>query len=886
MNVMESCKTAATAVHSAGGLVKALGHALANNVELIRVGEAIPVIAPAFTLLASVALIIHRYRAEKGAVADVLGAAERLSNLAVKALGTCVRADPQGSASKTVEGVLMAVELAMVDVQRYLHPGSKLRKYLPSRAKGPSQVAARLQTMWEELAAIVDVETHAAVEDARAVGLDNNAMLSEMVTGVPRPDRWAPARPYLSTTVNTDAKLYKNEEAVSALAEYFGDDHGFSVAVLSGEGGVGKSEAALCYIREQESLYKGGVVVLNAENSSVAKTSFLFMSGLPKSVDDCVTLKQYMDVNSRDHGRMLLVLDNADALGGASHWLSRWLPHTVDRVDVLLTTRLSRQHKGLRAFLRALPTKRPAKVVDVPLLPHAAATTALRRFIGDDHFHNLAADDLERERVAIEYLTGPRGLGGLLLALVLAGRSIATWPGMTAVKYLERFQEDPEHTPLGLLEEEADVSVLSEEPRSSIRASVRLSLASLQQQSPGALLVLQILSIFPPDGIPLNGVDVAVEVLSELSRAELQRLCAAFPSDAPVLASCCDNLSPLGTLQMLKGMSLLREGVDGVDGVLTMHRLTRAVVHRTTLIDCAHDALWARWYVVACSVVRKGAVREATGLLGGGDGNNRAGRQSRCHPAEVCWGLVACQLPPLASLLRPADLMGKNMAAAEDAHAAATLAARDAYRVGVERQDVGACCVFFTFCLPRPGREPTPEEDVDATRKKIANLGPDASNMLVSVMTKLSENGDSAATFELGTWLENGIIVRRDVDKAASHYQRAAQANHVHAALYLGRCLENGVGVPVDKEAAVRRFRVAATEGCMSAMFELARCLEAGIGVTADVDQAAQLYQAAAMRGHPCSVAKWALCLEQGIGVAVDLQEAARLKREAASMGH
>eukprot|EP00170_Pyropia_yezoensis_P005573 contig_22629_g5589 len=511
-----ACTFAAGAVGAAGGVVKAFGHAMANHAELIRIGEAIPVAGPAFALLASIARQMHRYRGEAGAVAGVVESTAELISLAGTSLGLAVRDGRGGSTAMALEDVLMGVERAAVDIQCFCHSTSQRRKVLFSGAAGPKAIAERLESLRTRLISSCTVHTQQMVS------------LKSECAGATAPTPWEPPWPFVKGATHADAKMYKNSEVVAALANFFESAQGFSVGVLSGQAGVGKSEAAKCYMREQKGRFSGGVVLVNADDPSVAVKSLQFMSGLPpESVVGSTALKEYLRRNTVTHGRMLLVLDNADALGGADHWLSAWLPVRCDRVDVLLTTRLSETDAGLRAFREALPGV--CKVVAVHVLPPEAASRALRRFIGDDHFRRLAADRQEHERLAIDYLAGPRGMDGLLLALALAGRTISTCAGMDAATYAKSFKSEI----MALLDEEGDVSVPAESPRANVRASVNLSLCSLHQQSPVALVVLQLLCIFPPDGIPPNIHEVAAEVLSELPKAELRSLCSGFPSPPP-----------------------------------------------------------------------------------------------------------------------------------------------------------------------------------------------------------------------------------------------------------------------------------------------------------------------------------------------------------------
>lgn len=80
---------------------------------------------------------------------------------------------------------------------------------------------------------------------------------------------------------------------------------------------------------------------------------------------------------------------------------------------------------------------------------------------------------------------------------------------------------------------------------------------------------------------------------------------------------------------------------------------------------------------------------------------------------------------------------------------------------------------------------------------------------------------DTDAMVNLGTMYVKGFGVGKDIHKAFSLFERAAEQNHEVASFYLGGMYENGIGVTADKELSIRHYTVAADANMATAQLKL-----------------------------------------------------------------
>jgi len=92
--------------------------------------------------------------------------------------------------------------------------------------------------------------------------------------------------------------------------------------------------------------------------------------------------------------------------------------------------------------------------------------------------------------------------------------------------------------------------------------------------------------------------------------------------------------------------------------------------------------------------------------------------------------------------------------------------------------------------------------------------------------TKLAEQGDAKAQFNLGLMYYKGEGVRQDKFEAARFFRKAAEQGNAEAQANLGILYYNGDGVQQDKAEAARWLRKAAEQGdaeAQSTLRQLAR---------------------------------------------------------------
>lgn len=83
------------------------------------------------------------------------------------------------------------------------------------------------------------------------------------------------------------------------------------------------------------------------------------------------------------------------------------------------------------------------------------------------------------------------------------------------------------------------------------------------------------------------------------------------------------------------------------------------------------------------------------------------------------------------------------------------------------------------------------------------------------------------AMVNLGTMYVKGFGVAKDIHKAFSLFNRAADQEHEVASFYLGGMYENGIGVSADKEQSIRHYTVAAEANMPTAQLKLGILLRA-----------------------------------------------------------
>lgn len=115
-----------------------------------------------------------------------------------------------------------------------------------------------------------------------------------------------------------------------------------------------------------------------------------------------------------------------------------------------------------------------------------------------------------------------------------------------------------------------------------------------------------------------------------------------------------------------------------------------------------------------------------------------------------------------------------------------------------------------------------------------------------------AEAGDPQAQYYMGTLVDAGAGVRRDLGTAAAWYERAAAQGHAGAQFALGMLYYNGAGdgsVPRDPERAIRWLAAAGQQGSAYARYLVGRMFREGRGVEKDLEAAEAWCRAAAQQG-------------------------------------
>ncbi|KAH3760950.1 calmodulin-dependent protein kinase [Pelomyxa schiedti] len=129
--------------------------------------------------------------------------------------------------------------------------------------------------------------------------------------------------------------------------------------------------------------------------------------------------------------------------------------------------------------------------------------------------------------------------------------------------------------------------------------------------------------------------------------------------------------------------------------------------------------------------------------------------------------------------------------------------------------------------------------------------------------------------------------VDKDINKAVTLYQRAADAGDATATWRLGWCFYCGLGVDKDIHKAATLWQRAADAGDVKGMSNLAVCYYYGYGVEKYIHEALRLWQRAADSGSTQAMFNLALYYQKGgDGPAKDIREAMRMWLRAANLGH
>jgi TPR repeat protein len=144
----------------------------------------------------------------------------------------------------------------------------------------------------------------------------------------------------------------------------------------------------------------------------------------------------------------------------------------------------------------------------------------------------------------------------------------------------------------------------------------------------------------------------------------------------------------------------------------------------------------------------------------------------------------------------------------------------------------------------------------------LAEYRADRLDRAVEIAKPLAEKGDAKAQFVLGEVYRDGRGIGRDLEQAASWYEKAARQGHTGAMVRLAEAYRAGAGVKADDKMAVAWCQKAADAGDVGGLGLLGVSYLQGRGVEKDVKRArALLEKGASLKSGFCFF--WLATLEQ-----------------------
>jgi len=136
--------------------------------------------------------------------------------------------------------------------------------------------------------------------------------------------------------------------------------------------------------------------------------------------------------------------------------------------------------------------------------------------------------------------------------------------------------------------------------------------------------------------------------------------------------------------------------------------------------------------------------------------------------------------------------------------------------------------------------------------------------------------------YSLGIAARGNTYVKKNYQKAAKWYKKAAKRGYVFAQYNLGVCYAIGQGVKKNYQEAFKLFKQAAEQGNMFAQYNLGVCYAVGQGVKQNYQEAFKLFKQAAEQGNVFAQSRLGFCYMEGEGVEQNYQEAVKWFRRAA----
>ena len=155
----------------------------------------------------------------------------------------------------------------------------------------------------------------------------------------------------------------------------------------------------------------------------------------------------------------------------------------------------------------------------------------------------------------------------------------------------------------------------------------------------------------------------------------------------------------------------------------------------------------------------------------------------------------------------------------------------------------------------------------------------------LQVARALALKGNAEAQAMMGVLLEHGRGTKKNLEEAASWYEKAARSGHVGAMFALAMMHLNGRLGRKDLGAAIRWAKQAAEKGHAAAAYNLGLIYSGVGGLKPDWKEAARWFHRAAERGYPAAQYNLGVLYATGRGVEKDPITAAEWFKQAALGG-